>query len=106
MTDKHLEAEDAVLSVIRTAMDEIDGWRGWRRMTKVALAEKAALAKQGVSQLFCGRNAPTLPTILKLCRALDLTIRFDSDGTVTIHDALGRSNPMESRHVNSVHREG
>lgn len=48
-------------------------WRIKRGLTQEALAHEAGITTGYASQIERGRKAPTLPIILRLCRALECT---------------------------------
>jgi transcriptional regulator with XRE-family HTH domain len=47
--------------------------RGRAGLTQVQLSVSAPLDRAAISRLECGERAPDMPTLLRLCRALDVT---------------------------------
>lgn len=46
-----------------------------RKMTMYQLSQRAGIPQSTLSNLFLRNNAPTLPTLEKICKALDISVR-------------------------------
>lgn len=63
---------------IKQLMDE----RGW---SEYRLSKEANLSQSTISNIFKRNNAPTIPTLVEVCRSFGITLaQFFSDGTDSI----------------------
>ncbi|MBQ8392790.1 MAG: helix-turn-helix transcriptional regulator [Clostridia bacterium] len=73
------------LKRIRELLDE-------RKMTMYQLSQRAGIPQSTLSNLFLRNNAPTLPTLEKICNALDITV---CDFFKTDEEAINESDFIE-----------
>lgn len=71
-----------ILERIRNLMDE-------KNMSENALSKKCDLPQSTINSLFVKNNVPTLPTLIKICQGLGVTVTQllleDGDDTVVLN---------------------